>query len=235
MHRLVLWDIDGTLVDSAGAGREAFSDAFEALFGRPPEGRVEMAGRTDDEIALEMLERNGIGDGESHLRGFGEALVQALAAKAEMIAERGRSYPGAKEAIERLAAEPGVLQSLLTGNIEPNAALKLGAVGLLDHLDLEIGGYGSDHRVRSELVRIARRKARQKHGIDFAPDQTVLVGDTPLDVAAGRAAGARVVAVASSFFGVDELEAAGADQVLEDLVDSEALVRAVLSAEPERA
>jgi phosphoglycolate phosphatase len=226
-RRLVLWDIDGTLVDSAGAGREAFADAFKALFGKPPEGRVEMAGRTDEEIALEMLDRNGIAEGESHLRGFAEALAEALASKAEMIAERGRPYPGAREAIERLAAEPGVLQSLLTGNIEPNAALKLGAVGLLDHLDLEIGGYGSDHRVRAELVAIARRKARAKYGIEFEPCDTVLVGDTPLDVTAGREAGARVVAVASSFFSVEELEAAGPDQILEDLRDAEALVRAV--------
>jgi phosphoglycolate phosphatase len=235
VRRLVLWDIDGTLVDSAGAGREAFSDAFESLFGKRPEGRVEMAGRTDEEIALEMLDRNGIAEGERHLSGFADALARALATKAEMIAERGRPYPGAREAIERLAAEPGVLQSLLTGNIEPNAAIKLGAVGLLDHLDLEIGGYGSDHRVRAELVLIARRKARAKYGIDFEPKETVLVGDTPLDVAAGRDAGARVVAVASSSFGVHELEAAGPDHVLEHLCDAAALVRAVISDGRERA
>ena len=233
--RLVLWDIDGTLVDSDGVGREAFSDAFEALFGKLPGGRVEMAGRTDEEIALEMLDRNGIAGGESHLQGFSEALAEALAAKAEMLAERGRPCPGAREAIERLAAERGVLQSLLTGNIEPNAALKLGAVGLLDHLDLEIGGYGSDHRVRAELVLIARRKALAKYGVDFEPRDTVLVGDTPLDVAAGKGAGARVVAIASSLFGVEELEAAGPDQVLEDLRDAEALVRAVVSDAPARA
>jgi phosphoglycolate phosphatase-like HAD superfamily hydrolase len=227
VRRLVLWDIDGTLVDSAGVGREAFSDAFEALFGKRPEGRVEMAGRTDAEIALEMLDCNGIAAGESHLQGFTDALADALAAKAEMIAARGRSYPGAREAIERLAAEPGVLQSLLTGNIEPNAALKLAAVGLVDHLDLEVGGYGSDHRVRAELVLIAREKARAKYGVEIGAHETVLVGDTPLDVAAGEEAGARVVAVASSFFGVEELEAAGADHVLADLRDAEALVRAV--------
>jgi phosphoglycolate phosphatase len=235
IRRLVLWDIDGTLVDSAGAGREAFAEAFEALFGKPPEGRVEMAGRTDEEIALDMLERNGIAEGESHLQGFAAALADALAAKAEMIAERGRPHPGAREAIERLAAEPGVLQSLLTGNIESNAAVKLGAVGLLDHIDLEIGGYGSDHRVRAELVAIARAKARAKYGVDFEPHETVLVGDTPLDIAAAREAGARVIAVASSLFGVAELEAANADQVLEDLCDAEALVRVVLSGVPGRA
>jgi phosphoglycolate phosphatase len=186
-----------------------------------------MAGRTDEEIALEILEHNGIAEGESHLDGFTEALGHALAAKAELIAARGRPHPGAPEAIARLAAEPGVLQSLLTGNIEANAAVKLGAVGLLDHLDLEIGGYGSDHRVRSELVTVARRRAREKYGVDYTPEQTVLIGDTPLDVTAARHAGARVVAVASGFSDLSELEAAGPDHLLPDLRDAEALVSAV--------
>jgi phosphoglycolate phosphatase len=227
MRRLVLWDIDGTLVDSAGVGREAFSDAFESLFGKAPEGRVDMAGRTDEEIALEILEQNGIADGERHVEGFTAALGRALATKAEMIAAHGKPYPGAREAIDRLAAEPDVLQSLLTGNIEANAAIKLGSVGLVEHLDLEIGGYGSDHRVRAELVTVARRKARDKYGIDFAPEQTFLIGDTPLDVAAARQAGARVVAVASGFSEPAELEAAGPDALLPDLTDVEQLVRAV--------
>ncbi len=186
-----------------------------------------MAGRTDEEIALEILEQNGVAEGERHLGGFTEALGHALAAKAELIAAHGRPHDGAQEAIARLAAEPGVLQSLLTGNIESNAAIKLGAVGLLDHLDLEIGGYGSDHRVRSELVAVARRRAREKYGVGFNPEQTVLIGDTPLDVAAAREAGARVVAVASGFSDLDELDAAAPDHLLADLRDVEALASAV--------
>jgi phosphoglycolate phosphatase-like HAD superfamily hydrolase len=229
VHRLVLWDIDGTLVDSAGAGRDAFGDAFESLFGTPGDVQVAMAGRTDEEIALEILERNGIAGGEIHLPGFAEALTQALALRAEQIAERGRSYPGAREAIERLAREPGIVQSLLTGNIEPNAAIKLSAVGLVEHIDLEVGGYGSDHRRRSELVAVARAKALAKHGIDFAPGETILIGDTPLDVAAARESGARIVAVASGFSSAEELVGAGAETVLADLRDAEAVVRAVVN------
>ena len=189
-----------------------------------------MNGRTDAEIAIDLLQRNGVAEGESRLEGFSRALADALAGKAEMIATRGRPIPGAGEALERLATEPGVLQSLLTGNIEPNAIVKLGAFGLLDHLDLEIGGYGSDHRVRSELVGLARRKARTKHGIDFAPAQTVLIGDTTLDVVAGREAGARVVAVATGSTSFAELDRSGADAVLPDLLDVEALIRAVSAA-----
>jgi phosphoglycolate phosphatase-like HAD superfamily hydrolase len=227
MTALVLWDIDGTLVDSAGLGREAFSDAFESLFGAPPEGYVTMNGRTDLEIALDILEQNGVAEGEAHLEGFSRALAEALAAKAEAIAARGRPYPGARGSVERLSAQPGVVQSVLTGNIEPNAALKLAAVGLLEHLDLAVGAYGSDHRVRAELVGVARRKAAAKYGVEFHPASTFVIGDTPLDVQAARSAGVRSVGVASSQFAVAELEAAGADMVLPSLVDAGPLVSLV--------
>jgi phosphoglycolate phosphatase len=227
VRRLVLWDIDGTLVDSGGYGRVAFSDAFNQLFGKDPGDLGSLNGRTDLEIALDILERNGIEDPAHHLDGFAEALASSLAEKAALIRERGRAYPGAVEALERLSREPGVVQSLLTGNIEVNAAVKLGAVGLLDHLDLDVGAYGSDHRVRAELVAIARRKAQAKYGIEFTPEETVLIGDTPLDVAAGKEAGVRVIAVAASQYDAETLAASGADIVLEDLVDSEALVRAI--------
>jgi phosphoglycolate phosphatase len=195
-----------------------------------------MNGRTDLEIALEVLEQNGIAEGEAHLDGFSQALAEALATKTELMAERARQYPGAQAAIERLAAEPGVLQSLLTGNIASNAALKLSSVGLVDHIDLEVGGYGSDHRVRSELVAVARSKASAKHGHEFALEETVLIGDTPLDVLAARQAGARSVAVAAHAHPEEELRSAGADVVLPDLRDADAVVHAVkrACAEPPR-
>jgi phosphoglycolate phosphatase-like HAD superfamily hydrolase len=228
MRHFVLWDIDGTLVQTGGSGREAFEDAFSAVFGRPVRRLVAMAGRTDHEIALELLELNDVKGGDAHLDAFSKALHTALAAKRDIIRRHGRALPGAPEALEALAREPGVLQSLLTGNIEPNAAVKLSAFGLERHLDLEVGGYGSDHRMRPHLVDIARGKARRKHGVDFAPEDTVLVGDTPLDVAAGREGGARVVAVASGASDEDELRAAGADVVLPDLRDTRRVLDAVL-------
>ena len=117
---------------------------------------------------------------------------------------------GAREALERLDREPGVLQSLLTGNIEPNAAVKLGAFGLDRYLDFEIGAYGSDHHMRGELVAIARRNAERKHGLSIEPAQVVLVGDTPLDVAAAREGGARAVGVATGPFEEEALSEAGA-------------------------
>ncbi|MDQ3588205.1 MAG: haloacid dehalogenase-like hydrolase [Actinomycetota bacterium] len=227
--RLVLWDIDGTLVDTAGHGAGAFADAFEVMFGRLPEGRVPMAGRTDHEIALSILERNRIDDGEAHLPGMWQHLEAALVRKRDAIRADGRAMPGATAALQALHDRPDVLQSLLTGNIEANAATKLGAFGLERWIDLEIGGYGSDGGVRSELVAVALGRAEAKHGVKLGPRDAVLVGDTPLDVAAGRAAGARVVAVASGHSSEEELRGAGPDAVLNDLRDTDALLEAILS------
>lgn len=224
----MLWDIDGTLVEAGGAGRAAFEDAFEAVFARRPERLVEMAGRTDHDIALEILELNGVADGAGHVDAFSRALHEALKTKGALMREQGRALPGAREALAALHGHPGVVQSLLTGNIEPNAALKLAAFDLETHLDLEVGGYGSDHRLRPNLVDIARRKTRAKHGLNFSADETVLVGDTPLDVAAGREGGARVVAVATGKSDAASLDAAGADVVLRDLTDTQAVLHAIL-------
>ena len=231
--RLVLWDVDGTLVDSAGHGGDAFADAFEAVFGRRPDGNVAMPGRTDHEIALALLRRNGVAEGETHLPRLWKALADALASKQAEIRAEGRALPGAREALAALAGRQGVLQSLLTGNIEANAVAKLAAFALERYVDFDIGGYGSDGGVRSQLVAIACRRASAKHGAAIGPRHAVLVGDTPLDVAAAREAGARAVAVASGPYGVRELAGAGAELVLEDLRDT-AAVLAALEGEPAR-
>ena len=127
--RLVLWDIDGTLVQAGEVGRDIFNEAFQAVLGRDPDqvtaGALAMAGRTDPEIALEFLAAHEIAEGERHLPAFSEALVTALAAKEALIRERGRALPGARETLAALDRADGVVQSLLTGNVEPNALLKL--------------------------------------------------------------------------------------------------------------
>jgi phosphoglycolate phosphatase-like HAD superfamily hydrolase len=232
LRRLVLWDIDGTLVQAGEVGRDIFTEAFQAVLGRDPdEGAARMlamAGRTDPEIALELLAAHEVAEGASHLPAFSEALVTALAAKAAVIRERGRALPGARETLAALGRADGVVQSLLTGNVQPNALLKLASFELDGYLDFEVGGFGSDHHHRPSLVQVARTKAERKYGTAFEGGATVLVGDTPLDVAAGRAGGARVVAVASGPYRVDELASTGADAVLEDLRDVEAAVAAIL-------
>jgi phosphoglycolate phosphatase-like HAD superfamily hydrolase len=232
VHRLVLWDIDGTLVQAGEVGRDIFTEAFQAVLGRAPDQvtakALAMAGRTDPEIALEFLAAHEIAEGERHLPAFSEALVSALATKAARIRERGRALPGARETLAELGRSDGVVQSLLTGNVQPNALLKLASFELDGYLDFDVGGFGSDHHHRPSLVGVARRKAERKYGTSFDGAATVLVGDTPLDVEAGRAGGARVVAVATGSYGVDDLIAADADAVLEDLRDTEAALAAIL-------
>jgi phosphoglycolate phosphatase-like HAD superfamily hydrolase len=231
-RRLILWDIDGTLVQAGEVGRDIFTEAFQAVVGRAPDQvaarTLAMAGRTDPEIALEFLAAHEIAEGATHLPAFSEALVTALAAKAALIRERGRALPGARETLAALAGTEGVVQSLLTGNVQPNALLKLASFELDGYLDFEVGGFGSDHHHRPSLVEVARTKAEAKYGTNFAGPATVLVGDTPLDVAAGRAGGARVVAVATGPFRAAELRDTGADAILEDLADTKATLAAVL-------
>jgi phosphoglycolate phosphatase-like HAD superfamily hydrolase len=232
VRRLVLWDIDGTLVQAGEVGRDIFTEAFQAVLGRDPDQATAkalvMAGRTDPEIALEFLTAHEIAEGASRLPAFSEALVTALAARAALIRERGRALPGARETLVALCRAEGVVQSLLTGNLQPNALLKLASFELDGYLDFEVGGFGSDHHHRPSLVEVARAKAEAKYGTAFGGPATVLVGDTPLDVAAGRAGGARVVAVATGPFSADELRSTGADAVLGDLSDTEAALAAIL-------
>ncbi|HEU4400290.1 MAG TPA: haloacid dehalogenase-like hydrolase [Actinomycetota bacterium] len=228
----MLWDIDGTLVQAGQVGRDIFTEAFLTVFGYAPDEvtarALAMAGRTDHEIALDFLASHRIAGAETHLPAFTEALVAALAAKSAVIRERGCALPGAESALAALGAVPGVVQSLLTGNVEPNALVKLAAFRLDGYLDFEVGGFGSDHRHRPSLVGVARRKAERKYGVAFDGVATVLVGDTPLDVVAGRDGDARVVAVATGHYGVDELVASGADAVLPDLRDTGRALAAIL-------
>jgi phosphoglycolate phosphatase-like HAD superfamily hydrolase len=229
--RLILWDIDGTLVQAGEVGRDIFTEAFQAVLGRAPDQvtakALVMAGRTDPEIALEFLAAHEV-EGERHLPAFSAALVTALAAKAAVIRDRGRALPGARDILDTLDRTDGVVQSLLTGNVQPNALLKLASFELDGYLDFEVGGFGSDHHHRPSLVQVARDKAERKYGTPFDGTATVLVGDTPLDVAAGKAGGARVVAVATGPYRAEELAATGADAVLKDLRDTEAARTAIL-------
>jgi phosphoglycolate phosphatase len=216
---LVLWDIDGTLVDSAGHGRYAFEEAFDVVVGGVPDW-VEYAGRTDHQIALSMLN-----DSAEHLPAVLEQLAERLAARRDAIATDGHVYPGVREILAALHEADGVINSLLTGNLEANAAVKVGAFGLERWLDLEAGAYGSDpHERRSDLVAVARKRAAARYG---EPTGAVLVGDTPLDVLAAREAGARAVAVATGFADLDSLRASEPDALLQDLSDTEAAIRAI--------
>lgn len=218
---LVLWDIDGTLVASGGHGRYAFEEAFQEVVGRVPEW-VDYAGRTDHQIALEML-----GGTDEQLPAVLEQLVVKMDARKDLLAAEGHVYPGVPETLKALHEADGVINSLLTGNLEANAAVKVGAFGLDRWLDFEAGAYGSDpHERRSDLVAIARERAAARYG---EPTGAVLVGDTPLDVLAAREAGARAVAVATGFADLDALRESEPDALLQDLSDTGAAIRAITS------
>ena len=218
---LVLWDVDGTLVRTAGHGRYAFEEAFEAVVGRVPEP-VDYAGRTDRQIALTML----AGEHE-HLPRVLEELAGALELREAAMRAEGYAFPGVAEVLEALHARDDVIQSLLTGNIQTNAVLKTAAFGLDRWLDYEVGAYGSDpHEERSDLVAVARQRAAAKYD---EPTGAVLVGDTPLDVRAAREAGARAVVVATGFADPEALRASEPDAYLEDFSDTAAAVAAITS------
>lgn len=226
--KLVLWDIDGTLVSTAGHGRDAFADAFERVLGRVPDlESLSMGGRTDPDIAIELLATNDEEPGPELVDALLEGLRVALLDRAEAITAEGHAMPGIHAALTALAERDDVAQGLLTGNIRPNAEVKLHALGLGDLLDFDIGGYGSDDSLRSALVAIARDRARTKLGVDIPVERTVLIGDTPLDVAAAHAVGARAIGVATGFVGEAELRDCGADAVLPDMRDMAALERAL--------
>jgi phosphoglycolate phosphatase len=249
---LVLWDVDGTLLNAGGVGTDLYNVVFLQLFGRTLKAYAPMAGRTDRAIILQTLEMAGVEEPRRYVDPFIAGLTAQAPTVREAVAIRGRALPGAAAALSALAAASAqgtgngadsgadangaerparVHQSVLTGNIRPVAEVKLSAVGLRDPLDLCIGAYGDDHEVRTELVHVARRRAAAVHGTspdDFGGASTVLVGDTPLDIEAALAAGARAVGVATGVSKAADLLAAGAHAVLPDLTDTAQVVQALL-------
>jgi phosphoglycolate phosphatase-like HAD superfamily hydrolase len=235
---LVLWDVDYTLIESGRLGQMLYEMVFAELFGQDlPRPETMMAGRTDSAIALEVLTAAGLPEPRQALPAFQAALAARAPELLEAAKRLGRALPGAAEALAAVARRSGprqlIVQSLLTGNIRPLAEVKLGSLGLLDHLDLDAGAYGDAHEVRAELVPVARRSAAAAYGADFSGEATVLIGDTPLDIEAALATGARAIGVTTGRFGADQLAAAGAHYVLPSLTDTGSVLSAILA--PSRA
>lgn len=235
---LVLWDVDYTLVATNGVGKYLYEIVLAELYGLDlPSQLTSMAGRTDSSIGLEVLSAAGVPDPEGELSRFQDLLTARAPELDGMVRKHGRVLPGAAEAIAALAglaSDDGgqpVIQSLLTGNIPALARVKLGALGLTEHLDLSIGAYGDVSYVRADLVPVARQNAAWRYGADFSGTATVLIGDTPNDIEAAATAGAGSVGVATGSFTMQQLIDAGAEVVLHDLTDTDAVVSAVLKAD----
>jgi phosphoglycolate phosphatase-like HAD superfamily hydrolase len=220
--RLVLWDVDGTLVHTNGIGAAVFDRALEQVLGRAPTSRLHLSGKTDPQIALEYLELMAVEEPDLHLPPIMEAIEAEVAAAAALLAERGRAHAGVPELLSRLAAEDGVHQTLLTGNTAANAAVKVTAFGLHQWLDLETGAYGSDNADRRELVPITLERTRRLRGLDVDAAHTWVVGDTANDLACARAGGARCLLVATGRTPLEELEDLEPDAALVDLSDVDA-------------
>jgi phosphoglycolate phosphatase len=229
MPRLILWDIDGTLVRAGDVGALIFDAAIEQTLGRPPSGRIVMSGKTDPQIVLEYLAEFDLPDPHTHLPAILAGIEAELAAQAHVISAHGIVLPGVPELLARLAADPDVDQTVLTGNIAPNAAVKVGAFGLDRWLNLEMGAYGSDHADRNELVPVALAKVEQARGRTYKPDEVWVVGDAPNDLACARAAGVRCLLVATGRPSIDDLRNLHPDALRADLSDVDEIYDLLLS------
>lgn len=226
--RLVLWDLDHTLIIADDFHALLYRDAFRKCFGREPDQLIKMSGRTDLYSMTQTLRLNGIEPTKERRAAFVEALVEAMALRRAHLRQHGRQAKGAAEALARLRDVPGVIQSAATGNLKSLAVAKLETLSLDWYLDFDVGGFGEDHEDRWELVRAARQRAQAKYGVAFDEHNTVLIGDTPYDVRAGHLGGAIIVAVATGSSSATELEAAGAETILPDLGNTDAVIGSIL-------
>ncbi len=227
--KLVLFDIDGTLLWTDGAGRRAMEGALQAVFGRPGDPHYRYDGKTDRQIIREQMRFAGFDDdtissrADAVLLDYVRRLDQELAR--DVAASRlCAGVPALLDAVEAAHTTMG----LLTGNIEPGAQRKLRAVGV-EFARFRANAFGSDHEERPQLPAVAQRRAETLLGRPFPGDRIVIIGDTPADILCGRALGARAIGVATGRYGVDDLAAHGAAAVFETLEDTNAVLAAILA------
>lgn len=226
-ERLVLFDVDGTLV-RGGPAKEAFRVALVETFGTAGaiEGH-EFSGKTDPQIARELL--NDAGWTDTKIDALFPDLWHRYLAEMELRLPRRpmELLPGVARLLDALNGREDVAMGLLTGNIAPGARLKLGSVGLSHRFP--VGGFGSDDEVRNRLPAVAVERARHHWDVDFAPEAVVVVGDTPRDVACGRAGGHRTVAVATGRIPRSVLDGTNPHHLFDDLTGTDSVVEALLA------
>lgn len=214
--KLLLFDIDGTLLTSGGAGERALRRGFHARFGIEDDlSKVEIAGRTDSGIARQMLAYHGLPETPENLAAFFDGYLQFL--PEELPTAPGRLLPGILQLLEALKPREDIILGLLTGNLARGAEIKLMHYGVWHYF--EFGAYADDHHDRNQLGHFARQRAKEKHGIEFPPERIFVLGDTPHDISCARAIGAKAVAIATGKFTVAELGALGPDFLFPDLGD----------------
>jgi phosphoglycolate phosphatase len=227
LSRLLLFDIDGTLLLSGGAGVRAMGRAFEDVFGvRDGFDGIPVAGHTDTFLVSRALERAGIEDTPAAHATFRDAYLRVLPEEIQKPGSGRRGLmPGVAALLDRLNDDDGIHVALLTGNYEPAAHVKLSHFGVGHHFSW--GAFGEDSADRNELARLAHARARERGIPEAARANTIVIGDTPHDIACARAIDARVIAVATGGYSVDQLKEGCADVVLADLSDTAAVLEAL--------
>jgi phosphoglycolate phosphatase-like HAD superfamily hydrolase len=220
MH-VCLFDIDGTLISSGGAGKAALEMALADAFGLPHRiEKLSLSGRTDRAIIRDVLRLYRIADTPENWQRLTEAYLAHLPACLERL--NGRILPGIVELLARLHTRDDVLLGLLTGNVRAGARVKLDHFGLFDFFPF--GGYGDDHFDRDDVAREAVTEVRRRLNGQYVADRVWVIGDTPLDIRCARAIGARAVAVATGWHPLEELAAHAPDLLVNDLANATPLL-----------
>ena len=227
--RLVLFDIDGTILTARGAGRRALAAALNEVYGTAGDiERYDLRGRTDPRIVFDLME--GAGLAREAVRERLDACFEVYARGLAVEVGDGSgvvTHPGIADLVRRLAGTPEALVGLLTGNIEAGARIKLAPTGLQPYFRL--GAYGSDHLDRRQLPSLAARRAQALTGHSFRPEKVLVIGDTPHDIECARHFGAVAIAVATGQYGRDELEAERPDLLFDDFSNVEGALGKLLS------
>jgi phosphoglycolate phosphatase-like HAD superfamily hydrolase len=235
--KLVLFDIDGTILLTAGAGKRAIHRALREEFGDTGPEDHRFDGKTDPQIVRELMRIVGHADDhiDERMDRLLEKYVSYLREELRAGAHGVEVMPGIVELLDALRGRSDVILGLLTGNLRSGAQAKLEAAGI-DPSQFRVGAYGSDHETRSELPAVAQRRARDELGLDIAGGDVVVIGDTPADIACGRGIGARAIGVATGHYTVDQLREHRPSAVFADLSMTPEVVRAILGvAAPVRA
>ena len=220
--RLLLFDIDGTLISSAGADVESLKLVLAERFGIEDDLHdIEIAGMTDSGIVISILKKHRIPETHENVSAFLDSYVHFLSQ--ELPRRQGTLLPGVLELLERLKTRPNLVLALLTGNVSRGAQLKLEHYGVWHFF--EFGAFADDHHDRNKLGGFARTRAREKHGREFSPEETDVIGDTPRDIACGKAFGARTIAIATGTWSREDLAKHQPNFLFDDLSNVDEVIR----------
>ena len=226
--KLILFDIDGTMLWTDGAGRRAMEGALTLVFGSPGTSTYRYDGKTDQQIVRELMREEGHDDSliDARLSDVLDEYLARLDRELNLDTPQAYRYDGVLELLDALEARSDRILGLLTGNVLDGARKKLSAVGI-DPDRFKVGAYGSDHESRPALPAIAMRRSHESLGVILDGDRVIIIGDTPADIHCGRGVGARAIGVATGHYSVDDLAAHSPAAVFPNLRDTAAVMQAI--------